>query len=234
MRKLQLISWYSPDKEMRRKCSTKSLAFVSRSDHDANRVTAFPSHSRATPKSHSKSKSGHDRVTAFASHRRITVGQYYMIDSSRSLRVFHAFRCHQHKQCANFGTLSQNTPSYGRKHLRNHNITDHSFHLNRLEIILHLALLKPCPHPHPPLRSFVCTIPHPLLPHFVHLLIREHKMSLIPRSCILHPFRIRKFCCICPRHRPFFPCLHSKLLEVFRSLSTCFFRLPNKRVDMWD
>ena len=65
---------HSAVREMRRKCSTKSLAFGSRSDHDPNRVTAFPSHGRVTPKSQSKSKSGHGRVTAFASHRRITSG----------------------------------------------------------------------------------------------------------------------------------------------------------------
>ena len=68
------LRWHSPVKETRGKCSTKSFAFGSRSDHDPNRITAFPSHGRVTPKSQSKSISGHGRVTAFASHRRITAG----------------------------------------------------------------------------------------------------------------------------------------------------------------
>ena len=114
---------------MRRKISKESLAFGSRSDHDPNRVTAFPSHGRVTPTSQSKSKSGPGRVMDFASHRRITAGsstilydRLLAVPSGLSclsfLFMFPAISISTGRWF--FGTFNQNPRSHSRTNLPHH------------------------------------------------------------------------------------------------------------------
>ena len=144
------------------KCGRNVPRNHSRLDHGQVmiRIGSFPSHGRVTPKSQSKSKSGHGRVTAFANHRRITVGSLTIL-YDRLLAVPSCLSCLSYlftflvisiSTVRIFGTLSQNPPSHGRNNLTNHNITDLSVHLNRLilVLILLLSLIHPSKLPQVP------------------------------------------------------------------------------------